>query len=79
MRTVTAQGLVIGFSAVGSTVLFMLTPVLALTGAMAACTWTGTIGSALLAVWLVAINIRRRPTRAAAPREVVKTASSPDP
>jgi hypothetical protein len=70
MPTVSAQGLVIGFSAVGSTVLLMMTPVLALTGAMGASTWTGTIGAALLAVWLVGINIRRRPVRAGARRRV---------
>ncbi|GAB1510362.1 hypothetical protein [Actinophytocola sp. KF-1] len=72
MRTVSAQGLVIGFSAVASTVLLMLTPVLALTGAMGATTWTGTIGAALLAVWLLAINVRRRPARATAPRAVAR-------
>ena len=63
MRRVSAQGLVIGFSAVLSTLLFILTPVMAMAGAVDASTWTGTIGAALLAVWLVAINIRRRPVR----------------
>lgn len=61
MRTVSAHGLVIGFSAVMSTVLFMLTLVLAMTGATGASMWTGTIGAVLLAVWLMSINIRRRP------------------
>ncbi|MDQ3786677.1 MAG: hypothetical protein M3422_05455 [Actinomycetota bacterium] len=63
MRTVSALGLVVGISAVVSTVLFALTVVLAMTGATGACVWTGTIGAVLLAVWLVAINIRRRPVR----------------
>ncbi len=78
MRTVSTQGLVIGFSAVLSTLLLMLTPVLALTGATGASTWTGTIGVALLAVWLVAINVRRRPVRVVAPKVVptVETAGS---
>lgn len=63
MHRISALGLVIAVAAVLSTGLLMATMVLALSGATGACTWTGTIGVALLAVWLVAINVRKRPAR----------------
>lgn len=61
MRTFNAQGLVAASLAVVTTVLMTVTLVLGVVGEAGATKWTGTIGAALLAVWMVAINVRRRP------------------
>ena len=61
MRTFNAPGLVIASLAVVTTALMITTLVLGVVGEAGATKWTGTIGAGLLAVWMVAINIRRRP------------------
>jgi hypothetical protein len=61
MRTFNAHGLVIASLAVVTTVLMTTTLVLGVVGEAGATKWTGTIGAGLLAAWMVAINVRRRP------------------
>jgi hypothetical protein len=62
-----AQGLVGASLAVVTTVLMTATLVLGVTGAAGASKVTGTIGVILLALWMVTINVRRRPRHAVTP------------
>lgn len=67
MHRFNARGLVGALLAVVTTVLMTTTLVLGVTGAAGASKWTGTVGVILLAAWMVAINVRRRPRQAVAP------------
>jgi hypothetical protein len=62
-RSCTARGLLVGFLAVTSTALLVTTLVLGLMGMVGATTWTGSIGVALLAMWLVSLSGPRRAAR----------------
>ena len=61
MRRFNARGLVGAVLAVVTTALMAATLVLGMSGATTATKWTGTIGVVMLAAWMVAINVRRRP------------------
>lgn len=62
-KRVKAGVLIVVLIGIITTVLMGATLVLGVTGSADASTWTGTTGAVLLAVWLLAINGKRRPRR----------------
>lgn len=61
MHRFNARGLAGAILAIVTTALMTATLVLGVSGAADATRWTGTIGVIALAVWMVVINLRRRP------------------
>jgi hypothetical protein len=58
---ISAGALVVVFLGVAATSLLGTTLVLGVTGATGPSTWTGAVGTILLAIWLVALNGKHRP------------------
>jgi hypothetical protein len=73
-RSITIRGLLVATLACAATILLVCTMVLGFTGASSASTVTGTLGTILLAAWIVTVNIRRPRRDAVVPSPLVKTA-----
>ncbi|TDV44273.1 hypothetical protein [Actinophytocola oryzae] len=57
---ISTGALIVVFLGVAASSLLGATLVLGVTGATGACTWTGSIGAVILAIWLVALNGKPR-------------------